>query len=199
MSTTLTYFAFDGSRGLECRLALALAGVPFEDVRLTREQWLAIKADTPFGAMPVLTVDGRRLAQSNAILGYIGRTHGLLPTDPWTCAEHEALMASVEDLRYKLPNTPGMSDDEKKTAREAFAAGWLTQWAGTVSERVVGPFVEGASPGVVGVKLYVILRSILSNTYDHVAASMFDAYPKLLALRAAVEGLPAIAAYFGAR
>lgn len=36
MTPTLTYFDFDGSRGLECRLALHVAGVPFQDVRIGR-------------------------------------------------------------------------------------------------------------------------------------------------------------------
>ena len=38
MTVSLTYFDFEGSRGLECRLALKAAGVPFEDVRIRREQ-----------------------------------------------------------------------------------------------------------------------------------------------------------------
>ena len=38
MATTLTYFDFDGSRGLECRMALHIAGVEFTDNRLNREQ-----------------------------------------------------------------------------------------------------------------------------------------------------------------
>ncbi len=199
MSISLTYFDFDGSRGLECRLALTAAGLAFDDIRLSRDQWLALKPATPFGALPILEEGGRKLAQSNAILGYIGRGHGLYPTDAWKAAQHDALMLSVEDLRQKLPDGKGMSEDEKKAAREAFAAGWLKQWATTTSAQIAGPFLEGDSLQVADIKLYVILRSYLSGTYDHIPPSTLDAYPKLLALHAAVDAHPVIRGYFQAR
>lgn len=199
MAISLTYFDFEGSRGLECRLALTAAGVPFEDIRVTRDQWLALKPTVPFGGLPVLTDGERRLAQSNAILGYIGRGHGLHPADPWRAAEHDAIMLSVEDLRQKLPDGKGMTEEEKKTAREAFAAGWLCQWAATVSARIAGPFLEGDALHVADIKLYVILRSYLSGAYDHVAPSCLDGFPKLLALHAAVEAHPAGRGYFQKR
>ena len=80
----LTYFDFPGGRGEDCRLALHIAGVDFGDDRLDGPAWKERKLDTPFGALPVLTVDGKgQLAQSNAILSYLGRQYRLHPTDPW--------------------------------------------------------------------------------------------------------------------
>ena len=199
MAISLTYFDFDGSRGLECRLALTVARLPFEDIRLSREQWAALKPTTPFGALPLLDMDGQKLAQSNAILGYIGRAHGLYPSDPWQAAQHDALLQSVEDVRAKLPDGKGMSEDDKKAAREAFAAGWLSQWAATVSAQIAGPFLAGEALSVADIKLFVILRSYLNGTYDHVPPSTFDRFPKLLALYAAVAAQPAVHGYFEAR
>ena len=78
----LTYFDFSGSRGEECRLALHLAGVDFEDDRLPMKQWPELKASTPFGGLPVLEVEGKgRLGECNAILTYVGRDHGLQSSD----------------------------------------------------------------------------------------------------------------------
>ena len=54
------------SSRLGCRMRL-LASPPLQDKRLTREEWGAFKAQTPFGQMPVLEVDGKMLAQSSAI------------------------------------------------------------------------------------------------------------------------------------
>ena len=198
MSIRLTYFDFDGSRGLECRLALTVAGVPFEDNRIGRAQWTELKPTVPFGALPVFEHDGRTLSQSSAILRYIGAGHGMHPTDPWIAAEHDALMQSVEDLRYKVPGR-GLSDEDKKTAREEFAAGWITRWATTVSERIVGPFVEGDALNVVDLKLYTILRAYLTGGYDHIPASFFDAFPALQAFVAAVDAHPAVKGYFAGR
>ena len=198
MPVRLTYFDFDGSRGLECRLALALAGVAFEDDRVPRGAWPDRKPHTPFGALPLLTVDGRSLAQANAILGYVGRTHGLHPADPWAAAQHDALMASVEDLRAKIP-PKGATDEETRAARQAFVAGWLTQWATSVSGSIAGPFVAGAHPMVVDLKLYVILRSIAAGAYDHIPATFVDGFPALAALSAAVDALPAVRGWFAGR
>lgn len=193
--TTLTYFDFDASRGLECRLALTLAGVDFTDHRIQRQQWGELKPTMPYGALPVLEEGGRKVAQSNAILRYVGIQHGLYPTDAWTAAEHDALLQSVEDLRYKMPGS-GLSDEEKKTAREEFAAGWLAQWAATIDARLQGPFLEGDSLGVADIKLYTILRAFMAGVYDHIPASVFDGYPKIPAFYAAVDAHPAVRGWF---
>jgi glutathione S-transferase len=198
MTTRLTYFDSDFSRGLECRLALSLAGIPFEDDRVPSAEWPARKPNTPFGSLPVLTVDGRQIAQANAILGYAGRIGAIHPTDPWEAARHESILLSVEDVRHKLP-PKGATEEATRTAREAFAAGWLTRWATTVEAEVAGPFVAGDRPNVVDIKLYVILGSLTGGTFDHIPTTLLDGFPKLRALRAAVDALPAVRGWFARR
>src|SRR5947209_17181191 len=110
----LTYFDSAASRGEECRLALHIAGLPFEDERLKADQWPGRKASTPFGALPVLTVDGRQLAQSNAILRFIGSQHGLHPSEPFEAALHEALLCAVEDLRTRMGPIIRIKDEVEK-------------------------------------------------------------------------------------
>ena len=55
----LSYFDFPGGRGEDCRIALHLAGVDFEDERIKGTDWAARKATTPFGALPVLEIEGK--------------------------------------------------------------------------------------------------------------------------------------------
>ena len=55
----LIYFDAPVSRGEECRLALHLAGIDFEDVRIKFEAWPGMKAGTPYGAMPILELPGK--------------------------------------------------------------------------------------------------------------------------------------------
>ncbi len=198
MTTTLTYFDFDGSRGLECRLALTLAGVEFDDNRIKREEWRALKPTLPFGALPMLEVDGRRLPQSTAILRWVGRNHGMHPSDAWAAAEHDALMQSVEDLRHKVPGR-GLTEEEKKTAREEFAAGWLTRWAASISSHLIGPYLEGDELHVADLKLYVILRAYLTGGYDYIPPSFFDDFPTIQAFFAAVDAHPGVKAYLEGR
>ena len=44
----LTYFDAPVSRGEECRLALHLAGVEFDDHRIKAADWPALKPTTPY-------------------------------------------------------------------------------------------------------------------------------------------------------
>jgi glutathione S-transferase len=195
---TLTYFDFSGSRGEECRLALAVAGVPFTDERLKGPAWEARKPATPFGALPVLTVEGHpALAQSNAILTLIGREHGLLPADPWEAARHQAILESVEDLRHEIGPTGDLEDPaEKKRQREELARGYLPTWAGQIERQIgAGPFVGGEKISVADVKLFVVLGPFLRGSIDHVPATVFGGAPKLLGLHSAVGAHPAVVAW----
>jgi prostaglandin-H2 D-isomerase / glutathione transferase len=193
----LIYFDFAGSRGEECRIALHLAGVDFEDVRVKSDDWPAIKANTPFGAMPVLEVPGKAaLAHSNAILVFVGRQHRLHPADDFEAARHEALMCAVEELRHTITPTLRITDPElKRQAREALASNELRTW-GTQVERQIGdgPFVAGATLQVADLKLYMVVRWLTAGTLDHVPVTVFDHCPRLLHLYRAVgehEGVKA--------
>lgn len=198
---TLTYFDFAGSRGEECRLALHVAGVEFEDERLPRDQWAARKPTTPYGAVPVLTVEGRgQLAQSNAILSFIGHSHGMLPADPFEAARHEAVLAAVEDFRGHLNPTMRIADPvAKQAAREAFARDVLPPWAASIEGQIAkdGPFFGGANISVADLKLFIIVRSIKDGVIDHVPATSFAPYERLERLYDAVRTHPAVAAWTG--
>lgn len=198
----LTYFDISGSRGEECRLALHLAGIEFEDNRIKRGDWLALKPTTPFGSMPVLELPGKPpLAQCNAILELIGRRHGLHPADDFEAARHLALMEHVEDLRHTLGPTLRIADEaQKRAARQEIATGYLPTWA-TFTEKQLGegPFVGGAKLQVVDLKLYMVVRWIASGTVDHIPATLFDAYPKLQRVVQAVAAHDGVKAWSGAK
>ncbi|KAE9415697.1 hypothetical protein Angca_009047, partial [Angiostrongylus cantonensis] len=89
----LTYF--DGRGLAECaRQLFALADQPYEDVRLTKEQFAPLKESFPFGQVPVLEVDGKQLAQSQTINRYLAKTFGFAGKD----AFEEAVINSLGDL-----------------------------------------------------------------------------------------------------
>jgi glutathione S-transferase len=179
----LTYFDAPVSRGEECRLAFHIAGVPFEDVRLSRDAWAALKPNTPYGGVPTLELPGKPvLAHANAILGYIGRTHDLHPLDAFEAARHEGMMNHVEDLRANVTPTLRIADEaEKKKARVALAEGYLPQWAGYAERQLTGPgpFFAGEKLHVVDIKLFIAVRWFASGTVDHVPSTVFAPFPKL--------------------
>lgn len=185
----LIYFDFAGSRGEECRIALHLAGIDFEDVRVKGEDWPAMKASTPFGAMPVLEIPGKPpLAHSNAILVFIGRQHRLHPADAFEAARQESLMCAVEELRHTITPTLRIADPEqKRQAREALAANELRTWGSQVDRQLGdGPFIGGATLQVADLKLYMVVRWLTAGTLDHVPTTVLEHCPKLLRLFRAV-------------
>ncbi len=199
----LTYFDAPISRGEECRLALHVGGVDFEDHRLTREAWLALKPTTPFGAVPIFELPGKPpLAQSNAILGLIGRRHGLHPKDDFEAARHEAMMEHIEDLRARISVTMRMSDpEEKKRAREDLASSSIPTWAAGAERQIAedGPFFGGSAIQVVDFKILMIVRWLKSGSIDHLPATILADYPRLNRVHDAVEAHPKVKDWYATK
>jgi len=195
----LFYFDAPVSRGEECRLALHLAGVDFEDVRVKGDEWPALKPKVPFGSLPVFELPGRPpLAQANAILVFVGRGHGLHPKDDFEAARHEAMMGHVEDLRAVVGPTLRIKDAaEKQRAREELVASFFPVW-GEQTERQLGdgPFFGGARLQVVDLKLHMAVRWFAGGKVDHVPATIFSAFPRLNRLHDAVRDDERIKAWY---
>jgi glutathione S-transferase len=185
----LTYFDAPVSRGEECRLALHLAGVDFEDVRIKPADWPALKEQMPYGSLPVLELPGRgTFAHSNAILVLIGRRHGLHPVDDFEAARHQGMMEHVEDLRGRVSPTLRMPEAEKKAAREALVANYLPAWARAAERNIVAaPFFGGDKIHVVDLKIHMAVRWFIGGKVDYVPATIFADYPKLMGVHDAVR------------
>jgi len=194
----LTYFDIPTSRGEECRLALFLAGIDFEDRRLERARWLELKSTMPYGAMPVLEIPDRPpLAHTNAILAYIGRQHDLHPKDLFEAARHEGVMNHVEDLRAQLSATSRISDPEaRRAAREALASGYLPSWAGYAERQIHGPFVGGDVLQVADLKLFVTVAAYAGGGIEHVPTDVFADFRKLMTVHDAVRAHPRVSAWY---
>ena len=74
----LSYFEFYG-KAEASRQAFTIAGVAFEDIRVSGDAWKELKAsgNLEFGSVPMLELDdGTRLSQSMPILRYICKAFG---------------------------------------------------------------------------------------------------------------------------
>jgi glutathione S-transferase len=185
----LIYFDAPVSRGEECRLALHVAGVEFDDVRLKPADWREMKATSPYGGLPILELPGKPpIAHSNAILVLIGRRHGLHPTDDFEAARHEGMLQHVEDLRAIVGPTIKLSDEEKKAKREALVAGYLPEWARHAERNITSePFFGGASLNVVDLKIHMAVRWFAGGKVEHIPATVFAGFPGLMRIYHAVR------------
>jgi len=194
----LTYFDQAASRGEECRLALFIAGVDFEDNRVPRSTWPQLKPTTPFGSLPTFELPGKPpVSQSNAILGYIGRTYGLLPADAWEAMRLESLMSAAEDLRHAVTRTFGIEDPaELLRRRRELVDGPLKTWAANMEKQIVGAFAGGAQISVADVKLFVVMGWFKKGVLDHVPADVLAPFERLERLYAAVKDHPRVVAWY---
>jgi glutathione S-transferase len=200
----ITYFDFDGGRGEPARIALSIAGIPFEDDRVPGSAWPARKEQTPFGSMPVLEVDGRRISQSNTINRYVGKLAGLYPEDPWQAALCDELCDAIEDYNLLLGQTMGISDLEAlRAAREKLLNGklpvFLRRFETLLEEHGGGWYVDGRLT-IADLKLNDVVRHLQSGKLDFIPKHIVEQVaPKLAAHRARVLAEPRVAAYYARR
>jgi glutathione S-transferase len=199
----LTYFDFDGSRGETARLTMHLGGLAFEDRRIARQDWAAVRDQFPFQALPVLEVDGKVIAQSNTINRYLGKLAGLYPEDDWQAARVDEVMDAVEDLTTRIGATIRMEDEAKQKAREALAAGPIPRFLQQLDARLAAGggdwFVENRLT-VADLKCYILVRWLKSGVLDGIPADIVDKYSPLLVKHLErVKGHPKIAGYYAAR
>merc|ERR1711892_48356 len=98
----LTYFNLRG-RGELSRLIFVHAGQKYEDDRIASPfedpaPWVAFKPNTPWGTLPILSIDGQIIAQSVASARYLAREFGLVGKNNLESAQADEIMDVVTDL-----------------------------------------------------------------------------------------------------
>jgi len=81
------------------RLVFAYVGVPYEDVRIEFQDWRVQKANFPWDQVPTLEVDGQVIAQSQAILRYLGREFNLVGDNNFEAAKCDEMIEALYELR----------------------------------------------------------------------------------------------------
>ncbi len=199
----LTYFDFHGGRGEPARLALAIGGIAFEDDRVPFSDWPQRKPQTPFGAMPVLEVDGRIVTQSNTINRYVGKLADLYPSDPWHAALCDEAMDAVEDITTQTVATFDLPEEEKKAKRKALADGPLTLYLTRLQGRLEaqgGRYFAGNRLSVADLKVFGWIGHLKSGKLDHVPTDLPDRVaPKLVEHFERIRNHPGVKAYYAKR
>jgi glutathione S-transferase len=104
----LHYFSGRG-RAEQSRWVLAATQTPFRNVALTnRADFERLNEDglLLFGQVPLLQVDGLNLVQSQAIVRYLARKHGLLGGDARESALADQVAEGAADFRGGLLSFP---------------------------------------------------------------------------------------------
>jgi len=199
----LTYFDFHGGRGEPARIALWIGGIEFEDDRVPLSDWQRRKADTLFGALPLLEVDGQNIAQSNAINRYVGKLTGLYPSDPWEAALCDEIMEALEDIVSKIAATINLPEEQKKVQREALAEDDIPFYLTRLQRRLEahgGRYFAADRLSVADLKAFVWIRNLRSGALDYLPTDLPDRIaPKLVEHYERVRNDPGVKAYYAKR
>ncbi|OWA50112.1 putative Glutathione S-transferase 1 [Hypsibius exemplaris] len=93
----LTYLDIRGW-GETARFIFAYKGIPYEDVRFSRDELPAMKATMPFRMAPILTVDGKVYGQSGAFSRMLAKRYGLAGKDDEEQAHVDAIYDYGKDI-----------------------------------------------------------------------------------------------------
>merc|ERR1712018_746260 len=127
----LTYFNLRG-RAEPSRLILAQAGVDYEDHRIEREEWPALKPKTPCGQLPVLCFNGTEIAQSMTIARFLAKEFGLAGKNSLEHARADMIVDCLQDLFagvvavFKAKTDEEKAELQGKLEKEIMPAGMLT-------------------------------------------------------------------------
>jgi len=115
-SYKLSYFNIT-ALGEPIRFLLNYGGVDFVDNRFESEEWPKIKPTTPFGQVPVLEIDGKKICQSTAISRYLAKQFGLAGKDDWENLEIDATVDTIHDIRMKIAAHHYENNEESKAQK----------------------------------------------------------------------------------
>lgn len=201
MSSYKLYYFNSKGRAELIRWIFIQAGLPFEDVRLTDQDWAAFKSKTPYGKVPVLEIDGKQLlAGSGPIARYVAEEHGLAGSSAFENAEIASLYDLVEDLQNSMVLMFFEKDESRQAElKQALKEKHLPEFLGIIEKRIAD---NGSPDGwIYGSKVtYVDLCVVLTTDFISLMdADMLESYERVSKLKTTVESLPAIAKWIKER
>jgi glutathione S-transferase len=213
----LYYWPTIQGRGEFVRLALEDAGAAYRDVARSAGgvrkmmKALAPGASAPAPFAPPFLVDGDVvIAQTAAILAYLGPRLGLAPRDAAGRAAAMQIQLTVADLVAEAhdvhhPISLELYYEDQKAAAKARAAAFVQNripkflgWLEGLLVHSGGPYLLGRRLGYVDLSAFQVEQG-LSYAFPNAMARMGERIPRLLALSKRVAARPRLAAYLASK
>jgi len=199
----LTYFDIDGGRAEPVRIALHAAGIPFEDRRLSFQEFGDTRKNFRFTCVPTLEIDGEEVTQSNALTRFAGKLAGLYPDDPIQALYCDEAMGAVEDVTFHISRTMRLQGDELRAARTELAEGWLPIYLkglGEILKRGGGKYFADNRLTVADLKVAGLTGWLSHGALDHIPSDLVQrAAPGLAEHAGRIMQEPKVAAYYASR
>ncbi|KAH7716781.1 glutathione S-transferase [Aphelenchoides avenae] len=193
---------FDGRGAAETsRLLFAHEGAEYEDVRITQEEWANKKSEAPFGKLPWLEVDGKKLPESHAINRYLARKFGLAGKDEWEQAWVDAIADLIKDLGTETSGfimvAFGFKEGDKdKLRKDVFDPAVERVFA------LLEKFIKESGSGFLVKSGYTWVDFLVAEmlvTDENIAPGCLDKHSELKAYKERVHSIPKIKDYVASR
>nr|AAB01055.1 S-crystallin [Doryteuthis opalescens] len=208
-SYTLYYFNGRG-RAEILRMIFNVAGAQFTDKRFEFNEWDKIRNDMPSSSVPVLEIDGKdKMPETMAIARYLAREYGFHGKNNMDMFRVDYICDCLYEIMHDY-----MRYFHEKSGRFRSGSSDKSDMAGEMQRsfmetcRRVLPFLEktlemrnGGSQFFMGDQMMVcdmMLYCFLENPMME-NQTMFNSYPKLMALWKRVAGHPKVSGYLKKR
>ncbi|MDP8994816.1 MAG: maleylacetoacetate isomerase [Pseudomonadota bacterium] len=203
MGGTLLYDYWRSSASYRVRIGLHFKGVPFDrvpiDLAVGAQKAPDYRERNPQGFVPMLELEGRRIVQSLAILGYLEELHPappLLPPDPADRAHVRALALAVACDIHPLNNLRVLKHlvgplGVAEEAKTEWIARWISEGLAALEAMAApraGRFLFGDAPSLADVCL--VPQMYNARRFE----VPLDAFPTLVCADAEACRHPAFAA-----
>ena len=199
----LTYFDIDGGRAEPIRIAFHVAGIDFDDNRISFAEFRETRQSTRFHCVPVLEIDGAAVTQSNALSRYVGKKADLYPDDALQALYCDEALGAVEDATHCIVRTFGLEGEELRLARERLVENWLSVFLRGLDDLLArggGEYFADNKLTVADLKVSGLTQWLGSGMLDHVPTDLAqNLAPALIEHQARVAKDPRVVAYYETR
>ena len=174
------------------RVSLFMGNIPFEDVRITREEFKEViftgklrnEIEIPFHQLPVLEIDGKIIGQTGAIARYCGKLSNLYPVDNFLAAKVDQIIDTATDITNLIsPTMREKNEIIKKEMREKLTNKLLPRWFNYLEnilqkEKESQWFVDNKI-SIADIAIWRLIGWLKSGMLDGIPRTICDKYKKL--------------------
>tara|TARA_B100000959_G_C14824399_1_gene559176 strand:- start:50 stop:697 length:648 start_codon:yes stop_codon:yes gene_type:complete len=186
------------------RVSLYLSNVPFEDVRITREEFInLIKTGflpngkkVPFHQLPVIEVNNEIIGQTGAIARYCGKISNLYSSNDISAAKIDQIIDAATDITNIVSPTIREKDEQKKIEdrkllKNKLLPRWFKYLENILLENNSQWFVDNKIT-IADIAIWRLVGWLISGIIEGIPTSIVDDFPKLKNVHYSVHNHPKV-------
>lgn len=199
MDLKIIYFNFPFWRAEVSRISLFIGNIPFEDKRLTNEDFSYVKehgqmkdgTKIPFSQFPVLVINGEVIAQTGAIARICGKLSGLYPEDIVEAGKVDQVIDAATDINMLI--RPSMRENDpikKKEMREDLSKNDLPRYFSYLEDLLSNnksQWFVGNKMSIADIAIWRISGWLTSGIIDDIPKNLIDKFDNLINLYSLVN------------